>query len=208
MVAGHQLAAFFGLTVVPSTATVGVVSEHTGGGTLHSWLHSAVHVESVGDDVVPGSVVGRLAPFLWKHARSVLLDTASACLFLHNSRIVHGDVRSSNVLVTRTLRCKVGGFGLVRRLQPRSTFAPGCPLSNILWAAPEVLSDAQFTTASVRTPSIECWHVHVCLTQRAVCDLWLPAGRVQLRLPGGGGCDARSASVLSNASGRRRRWHW
>jgi len=74
-----QLASFFGMTVVPSTASVGVVSETLGGQTLDMLL--------------------RLPPstFTWMHVRSVLLDVAAALVFLHNSHLCHGDVRVSNV---------------------------------------------------------------------------------------------------------------
>lgn len=45
---------------------------------------------------------------------SILLDLATALLYLHKQKIVHRDIKSHNVFLTRTWQAKIGDFGLAR----------------------------------------------------------------------------------------------
>jgi len=76
----------------------------------------------------------------------VLRDIVQGLTFLHASQpvIVHGDLKSQNILVDRRCRAKVTDFGLSRsggRSHKRSTGTP-------FWMAPEILLGGQNTPAS------------------------------------------------------------
>ncbi|KAK6304022.1 hypothetical protein J4Q44_G00264760 [Coregonus suidteri] len=56
------------------------------------------------------------AALFWPQCVSVLLGTARAIQFLHSSspQLIHGDVKSSNILLDEHLEPKLGDFGLAR----------------------------------------------------------------------------------------------
>ena len=64
-------------------------------------------------------------------------DIASGLRFLHNATpaVVHGDLKSRNVLVDAQFRAKVSDFGLSSHLGSRNGKASGTPF----WMAPELL---------------------------------------------------------------------
>ncbi|KPP66076.1 interleukin-1 receptor-associated kinase 1-like, partial [Scleropages formosus] len=71
-----------------------------------------------------GSLEGQLhcksgAALSWPQRVSVLLGTAKALQFLHQSspQLIHGDVKSSNILLGEHLEPKLGDFGLARFYQ-------------------------------------------------------------------------------------------
>lgn len=86
---------------------------------------------SIPDDTartgIPCMIVSELCSNgdLWDYVRNVkppsnldifrmLLETARGLEYLHMHSIVHRDVKSSNVLVTRSRSCKINDFGLAR----------------------------------------------------------------------------------------------
>ncbi|XP_045141417.1 interleukin-1 receptor-associated kinase 1 [Echinops telfairi] len=66
------------------------------------------------------------APLTWPQRMDVLLGTARAIQFLHQNSpsLVHGDVKSSNVLLDERLTPKLGDFGLAR-FSRLSSASPG-----------------------------------------------------------------------------------
>eukprot|EP00727_Mastigamoeba_balamuthi_P013515 m51a1_g8787 putative serine threonine kinase (652) ;mRNA; f:218367-220984 len=56
--------------------------------------------------------------------------------YLHNGGVVHGDLKSSNVLVDESLAVKITDYGL-SVLQP---VGPQSAVPNVCWAAPEVIA--------------------------------------------------------------------
>ena len=59
----------------------------------------------------------------------MLQDIASGLRFLHSSnpQIVHGDLKSSNVLVDDKFRAKISDFGLSRKGQSEKSKVTGTP---------------------------------------------------------------------------------
>uniref|UniRef100_A0A6I8NQ12 Interleukin-1 receptor-associated kinase 1 n=1 Tax=Ornithorhynchus anatinus TaxID=9258 RepID=A0A6I8NQ12_ORNAN len=57
-----------------------------------------------------------LAPLSWAQRVDILVGTARAIQFLHrdNPSLIHGDVKSSNILLDEKLTPKLGDFGLAR----------------------------------------------------------------------------------------------
>jgi eukaryotic-like serine/threonine-protein kinase len=72
--------------------------------------------------------------------RAVLINCLSGLAFLHSNRVIHGDIKPSNILVAAPNRVKLGDFGLARRASNEE----GSLLKGTTkYMAPELLS-AQF----------------------------------------------------------------
>jgi serine/threonine protein kinase len=77
---------------------------------------------------------------------SVLRDVSQGILFLHKMEpsLVHGDLKSHNVLIDACFRSRVSDFGLPRAKQYGKNKAVGTPY----WMAPELLKSESSNTAS------------------------------------------------------------
>ena len=83
---------------------------------------------------------------------SIAMDVTSAIAYLHQIRpkpYVHGDIRPSNILVTRDMKVKVGDLGAAHIIE--SSLSAG-PLS-VQYLAPERMPRADGTAASSALPS-------------------------------------------------------
>ena len=56
--------------------------------------------------------------------RQAIVHAATALGYLHNQGIVHGDVKPSNLFISKTRRLKLGDFGLARRATGDDGSAP------------------------------------------------------------------------------------
>lgn len=67
-----------------------------------------------------GSVSDRLKcrdgtlPLTWKQRANIALGTARGLIHLHANNIIHGDIKSGNILLDRHFEPKIGDFGLAR----------------------------------------------------------------------------------------------
>ena len=89
----------------------------------------------------------------------MLQNVIQGMRFLHASQpvIVHGDLKSANVLVDRNFRAKVTDFGLARKGGRGRTKSRGTPY----WIAPEVLNGEENTPASdVYAFGIMLWEIY------------------------------------------------
>lgn len=73
-----------------------------------------------------------------------LSQISSACAHLHRFDLIHRDLKSGNVLVTRDYVCKVTDFGTSRALGKEMTTGIGSPQ----WMAPEVLEHSHYTLSA------------------------------------------------------------
>ncbi|PON97324.1 Serine/threonine protein kinase [Trema orientale] len=81
-----------------------LVYEYVDNGNLDQWLH--------GD-------VGEVSPLTWEIRMNILLGTAKGLAYLHEGlepKVVHRDVKSSNILIDRQWNSKVSDFGLAKLL--------------------------------------------------------------------------------------------
>ncbi|PON68050.1 Serine/threonine protein kinase [Parasponia andersonii] len=81
-----------------------LVYEYVDNGNLDQWLH--------GD-------VGEISPLTWEIRMNILLGTAKGLAYLHEGlepKVVHRDVKSSNILIDRQWNAKVSDFGLAKLL--------------------------------------------------------------------------------------------
>ncbi|KAL3902362.1 MAG: hypothetical protein SGILL_010853, partial [Bacillariaceae sp.] len=77
-----------------------------------------------------------------EHILPILQDIAQGIRFLHsaNPLVVHGDLKSKNVLIDSNFRAKVTDFGLSSKRQNQATGTP-------FWMAPELLHGNSVNTA-------------------------------------------------------------
>ncbi|KAJ7206236.1 kinase-like domain-containing protein [Mycena haematopus] len=71
-------------------------------------------------------------------ASNICLQTCKGLAYLHSQRVIHRDIRASNILVDSTGRVKIVGFGYCAKLtsqRPRRASMAGTPH----WMAPEIL---------------------------------------------------------------------
>ncbi|CAM9180735.1 unnamed protein product [Ectocarpus sp. 13 AM-2016] len=71
---------------------------------------------------------------------AMLYDVARGLHFLHVKRMVHGNLKSTNVLVFENNRLKVSDFGLIALRESQSVLG-GDTVGSAAWTAPEVLDD-------------------------------------------------------------------
>ncbi|MCL7046922.1 hypothetical protein MKW94_006795, partial [Papaver nudicaule] len=87
-----------------------LVYEYVDNGNLEQWLH--------GD-------VGLVSPLTWDSRMNIILGTAKGLAYLHEGlepKVVHRDVKSSNILLDRQWNPKVSDFGLAKLLCSESSY--------------------------------------------------------------------------------------
>lgn len=89
-----------GFCIDPKEANCYLVYEYVENGSLHSWLH--------------GDKPEKLS---WKTRLRIATDVANGLLYIHEHtrpRVVHKDIKSSNILLDSNMRAKVANFGLAK----------------------------------------------------------------------------------------------
>ncbi|RLN29511.1 hypothetical protein C2845_PM05G11140 [Panicum miliaceum] len=120
---------------------------------LQGWCYEKGEILLVYDYMRNGSLDKALfdasAPVLpWHHRREILAGVASALTYLHHEcerRVIHRDVKSSNVMLDEAFRARLGDFGLARQAEhgasPDATAAAG----TMGYLAPEYLLTGRAT---------------------------------------------------------------
>eukprot|EP00727_Mastigamoeba_balamuthi_P002678 m51a1_g12407 putative serine threonine kinase (997) ;mRNA; r:699751-704568 len=93
---------------------------------------------------------------------AILTSICSALKYLHLCNIVHRDLKSSNILLSKRMDVKLSDFGLaaVKTANKTSTLC-----GTIAWMAPEVLSSATYSEAS------DVYSFGVVMNEILSCDL-------------------------------------
>ncbi|XP_022147475.1 probable serine/threonine-protein kinase At1g01540 [Momordica charantia] len=102
-----------------------LVYEYVNNGNLDQWLH--------GD-------VGDVSPLTWEIRVNIILGTAKGLAYLHEGlepKVVHRDVKSSNILLDRQWNAKVSDFGLAKLLCSERSYVTTRVMGTFGYVAPE-----------------------------------------------------------------------
>ncbi|KAF7809838.1 putative serine/threonine-protein kinase [Senna tora] len=102
-----------------------LVYEYVDKGNLEQWLH--------GD-------VGPCSPLTWEIRMSIILGTAKGLTYLHEGlepKVVHRDIKSSNILLDKQWNPKVSDFGLAKLLGSESSYITTRVMGTFGYVAPE-----------------------------------------------------------------------
>ncbi|KAJ9188299.1 hypothetical protein P3X46_003669 [Hevea brasiliensis] len=102
-----------------------LVYEYVDNGNLDQWLH--------GD-------VGEVSPLTWDIRMNIILGTAKGLAYLHEGlepKVVHRDIKSSNILLDRQWNAKVSDFGLAKLLCSERSYVTTRVMGTFGYVAPE-----------------------------------------------------------------------
>ncbi len=94
-------------------------------------------------------LIERTGPLSPRRACMFMADAASGIAEAHAAGALHRDIKPSNLLLTRTARCKVADFGLVRpNIEGDSFRLSSMPVGSRHYVAPEILRNEPATPAA------------------------------------------------------------
>ncbi|OVA13957.1 Protein kinase domain [Macleaya cordata] len=143
-----------------------LVYEYVDNGNLEQWLH--------GD-------VGLVSPLTWDIRMNIILGTAKGLAYLHEGlepKVVHRDVKSSNILLDRQWNSKVSDFGLAKLLCSESSYVTTRVMGTFGYVAPEYACTGMLNERSdVYSFGILIMEI---ITGRSPVDYSRPPGEVNL----------------------------
>ncbi|KAJ0754659.1 putative protein kinase RLK-Pelle-RLCK-V family [Helianthus annuus] len=113
-----------------------LVYEYVNNGNLEQWLH--------GD-------VGLISPLTWEIRMNIVLGTAKGLTYLHEGlepKVVHRDIKSSNILLNRQWHPKVSDFGLAKLLGSEKSYVTTRVMGTFGYVAPEYASTGMLNERS------------------------------------------------------------
>ncbi|KAL5558828.1 hypothetical protein UlMin_035039 [Ulmus minor] len=113
-----------------------LVYEYVDNGNLEQWLH--------GD-------VGPCSPLTWEIRMNIILGTAKGLTYLHEGlepKVVHRDIKSSNILLDKQWNPKVSDFGLAKLLGSERSYVTTRVMGTFGYVAPEYASTGMLNERS------------------------------------------------------------
>ncbi|KAK4804053.1 hypothetical protein SAY86_003870 [Trapa natans] len=143
-----------------------LIYEYIDNGNLEQWLH--------GD-------VGPISPLSWEIRMKIAVGTAKGLAYLHEGlepKVVHRDVKSSNILLDRKWNPKLSDFGLAKLLGSESTHVTTRVMGTFGYVSPEYASTGMLNEGS------DVYSFGVLLMElisgRSPIDYSRPAGEMSL----------------------------
>ncbi|KAK7276760.1 hypothetical protein RIF29_17906 [Crotalaria pallida] len=102
-----------------------LVYEYVNNGNLEQWLHGAMQQQGI---------------LTWEARMKVILGTAKALAYLHEAiepKVVHRDIKSSNILIDNEFNAKVSDFGLAKLLDSGESHITTRVMGTFGYVAPE-----------------------------------------------------------------------
>lgn len=113
-----------------------LVYEYVDNGNLEQWLH--------GD-------VGPCSPLTWEIRMNIMIGTAKGLTYLHEGlepKVVHRDIKSSNILLDKQWTPKVSDFGLAKLLGSERNYVTTRVMGTFGYVAPEYASTGMLNERS------------------------------------------------------------
>ncbi|XP_070056299.1 probable serine/threonine-protein kinase At1g01540 [Nicotiana tomentosiformis] len=113
-----------------------LVYEYVDNGNLEQWIH--------GD-------VGPCSPLTWEIRMNIILGTAKGLTYLHEGlepKVVHRDIKSSNILLDKQWNPKVSDFGLAKLLGAEKSYITTRVMGTFGYVAPEYASTGMLNERS------------------------------------------------------------
>ncbi|KAJ4965896.1 hypothetical protein NE237_017745 [Protea cynaroides] len=143
-----------------------LVYEYVSNGNLEQWLH--------GD-------VGPISPLTWDIRMKIAIGTAKGLAYLHEGlepKVVHRDVKSSNILLDKQWNPKVSDFGLAKLLGSDASYVTTRVMGTFGYVAPEYACTGMLSEGSdVYSFGVLLMEI---ITGRSPVDYGRPAGEVNL----------------------------
>ncbi|KAF5468239.1 hypothetical protein F2P56_012406 [Juglans regia] len=143
-----------------------LVYEYVDNGNLEQWIH--------GD-------VGPCSPLTWEVRMNIILGTAKGLTYLHEGlepKVVHRDIKSSNILLDKQWNPKVSDFGLAKLLGSEMSYVTTRVMGTFGYVAPEYASTGMLNERSdVYSFGILLMEI---ISGRNPVDYSRPAGEVNL----------------------------
>ncbi|KAL3814139.1 hypothetical protein ACJIZ3_015407 [Penstemon smallii] len=143
-----------------------LVYEYIDNGNLEQWLH--------GD-------VGPVSPLTWEIRIKIAIGTARGLAYLHEGlepKVVHRDVKSSNVLLDRKWNARVSDFGLAKLLGSEKSFVTTRVMGTFGYVSPDYASTGMLNEANdVYSYGVLLMEI---ITGRSPVDYSRPPGEMNL----------------------------
>ncbi|XP_051150817.1 probable serine/threonine-protein kinase At1g01540 [Andrographis paniculata] len=143
-----------------------LVYEYVDNGNLEQWLH--------GD-------VGPQSPLTWEIRMQIILGAAKGLTYLHEGlepKVVHRDIKSSNILLDRQWNAKVSDFGLAKLIGSDRSYITTRVMGTFGYVAPEYASTGMLNDKSdVYSFGILIMEI---ISGRSPVDYGRPPGEVNL----------------------------
>ncbi|KAG9444048.1 hypothetical protein H6P81_015388 [Aristolochia fimbriata] len=113
-----------------------LVYEYVDNGNLEQWLHGEV---------------GPSSPLTWDIRMNIILGTAKGLTYLHEGlepKVVHRDIKSSNILLDKQWNSKVSDFGLAKLLGSERSYVTTRVMGTFGYVAPEYASTGMLNERS------------------------------------------------------------